>query len=126
MKTFLTTLAAAILALALGGAVQAGTHSGGREPRHTDRQFQHDRDSHWYSYHRERCEYRPYCETPVCDCPVYETPVCETPVCDCPVYETPVCEYPVWDYRHWDSHRRREHPLGRESKEFKSSTSHRK
>jgi hypothetical protein len=127
MKTLLTILAAAILALAVGGAVQAGQPSQHHEPQHTDHRFHQERDSHWYEYHCERFV-RPYCEYPVCEAPVCDCPVCECPVCDCPVCDVPVCEYPVREYRRWDSQNRREYPLTRsgEGKVLKTSSSPRK
>jgi hypothetical protein len=127
MKTILTTLAAAILALTVGSAVQAGQPTKHSEPKHTDYRFHQERDSHWYEYHRERFV-QPYCEYPVCDFPVCDYAVCDCPVCDCPVCDCPVCEYPVREYRSWDTRHRREYPLTHsgENKVINTSSSHRK
>ncbi len=122
MKTLLTTLAAAILALAVGGVVQAGQPSQHQEPKHTDYRFPQKGDSHWRDGRRDRFDYRTYREFPVCDAPVCDCPVCDQPACDCPVCEQPVCEcpiaeFPIYEYLHWDSRHRREHPLNRGGEE---------
>ena len=120
MKTLFTTLAAAILALAVSGTAQAGQHSQHHEPQHTDNHMNQDRDSHCYPYHRD---YHYDC-LPCCDFPCCEYPCCDFPCCEYPCCDFPCCEYPCCSYSYWDMHHRREHK--EESRVLKTSTPHHK